>query len=110
MHSEDEVVMLCPLSQKLYCIRIKMSLEAGIGAGSLERPLASLGAVSFNPLLSSSDVYSLPLFSGYINCYDSVNVSLKLLIEKKIYLGIFCLLFTWPEVCLGTLARLLHRP
>jgi hypothetical protein len=62
VHSEEEIVVLCPLSRKLYCIRIKMSLEAGIGAGSLERPLASLGAISFNPLAFTSDISSCHSF------------------------------------------------
>jgi hypothetical protein len=92
VHSEDDVVVLCPLSRKLYCIRIKMSLEARIGAGSLERPLASLGAISFNPLaFPVTFTYSLPLFSGYINYHDSVNVLPKLVTEKNI---LWCLLFT----------------
>jgi hypothetical protein len=82
-------------------------LGTAIGAGSVEDTLAVLGAIFYNPLAFSSD--SLPLFPGYINYYNSVNVPSKLVVDK-IYIGIFCLLFTWPEVCPGTLTRLLHRP
>jgi hypothetical protein len=69
-----------------------MSLEAGIGAGSLERPLASLGVISYNPLAFPSDFYSLPLFSGYIHFYDSGNAFQSWSL-KKIHIGVFCLLF-----------------
>lgn len=110
VHSEDDVVVLCPLSRKLYCIRIKMSLGTG-DWGRFARAAASPIRSYFlqPPPACTSDFYSLPLFSGCINWYDSVNVPSKLVINK-IYIAVFCLLFTWPEVCPGALTILLHRP